>query len=437
MTFIIGSKPVSQAHDLQVSYDFCTLALHEGFERDVPVGTVHASTGILTVEYPLSYLGVRKYAVREMDRDKLPSRYQSASPDAVVRVLHTPDQVCKATFIQSAYGAPCVEASHPDRVHARYAPVPICGMVGTSHRLLATPLGTVPLVPALISSATVQDAVCLRGKEGSSLCYSWAMVWAETAGDQQCGDKLFRAVQDYDILHDMGVVNHLVIACEVAEARGDVDTRLIFDCVSRPVACYAGTMKLAISKTTAAALAVGLSLDSKALAKDLSIEIPDDAAPALIQSIKVLDAALTAVAGERDAMATALGAAEQAAEHAAAAGEHDRADAVVGRDLALRAALQVAASVGYQFERDTPEKPTGIRSARDVQHAVARSKNGKSYDRVPPAARDAYALGVWEQIARADDSGGTVIPTGPSALAKLLAGKWGMDPAAAARGTGK
>jgi hypothetical protein len=408
----------------RLAHDFMTLALGDGLgERNVTVGVVHPSTGVLSVEYPLSWLGVRLYQVREFGNvGVLPPRFAKAAPTDTVRVLHTPEQIGKDTLIRSSYGAPCVAAWHPSKYHVRENASPnFCGLLGTSHRFVETRLGPVPVVCANIIVPVVQDRIVSGQAEGSSLSYTFGVLWAEEAGDVQCGEQRYGA-GDYDVMHDMDTVNHMVTACTTEQSRGGGGARLIFDCATRPGLCYTGRMLFPLTKNVQAALAAKAP---ECTARDLAVEIPDDVAPQALAVMRALTTTLEAALGERDTLAQQLGEAENAAAAAGAQMATLQEDAAVGRDLAVTAAIKQAAGLGVVVEKKTDKCPHGATTVADVMHATVRAKGAKSYDKVPEGdARNRYVQGAWDSMLSTTESAtptrDTPTTVDPSALAGFL-----------------
>jgi hypothetical protein len=417
--------------------DFYTVAVGAGLEGrgsggEYGAGVVHPSTGVLMQEYPLSWLGVRGYQVQEIGLSRLPPRFANAAPDSMVRVLHTPDEICKEAFIRTAYQAPCVQAWHPEQYHSRYSPVEICGMLGTSHRLVDTPLGQVPVVPAGIYAARAQDAI-RGGADGSSLSYAYSLRWAEQLGDMRCGDKVFRAVQDYDVMHVMGTVNHMVVACSVNAARGKLasSARLIFDCDTRPALCYGPAMRINIPDKAA-----------KAIARDMTVEIPDDTPRPVVDLLQVLVTGIQQAIDQRDGMAGQVAAAEESVntmqEQVAAA------DLLLftHRQQAIREMIKVAADLGVKvapkFKVDmatgsdgkrTPvvEDPNGVDSVIAVKRLVVdhRAKAAGKPIAQDMLVQDGYVEAKWESALEASKgrASGEAQDTTPGGIPKINASK--------------
>lgn len=385
-------------------------------------GEVHPSTGILMVEYPLSWLGARNYQVQEIGRDRLPPRFATARATDIVRVLHTPEQLARPEFLRGAYCAPCVQPivgpngipSHPVAVHSRYAPVEICGMLGTSHYLRDTPLGPVPVVPAGIYTARAQDAIH-GGKDASSLSYAFDLLWAEQAGDQKLGDTIFRAYKDYDVIHIMGAVNHMIVGCSAGEARGKDAARLIFDCATRPEMCYAPIMQLQVTPKVKAALAAAGFAPAKA--NDLVIDLGENPPTTIPEFLRVLLASYEASLGEQANMAATM------AQQETVIGE--QSDALAQADdllfkaqqVEVREAIKMAGRLGVQVKAKHADdlgppdaskrrhpvvvNTDGAATAADVRRLWWTSKTGGKN----PAAmdtltsetsRDGYITAMWD-----------------------------------------
>lgn len=390
---------------------------------------IHPSTGFMMGEYPVSWLGKRAYQVGEIGVNRLPPRFSGARSTDLVWALHTPAEICKDSFLRTAYGAPCVQPiidmqgrpQHPGSVHALYSPVEICGMLGTSHRLVDTPLGQVPVIPATITTSRAMDAI-RGGADASSLSYSFDLAFAEDMGDVVCGDTTFRAKLDYDVIHIMGTVNHMIVACTADQARGKGAARLIFDMHTRPALCYGPSMRINVPKNVATATN----------AQDLNMELPDDAPRELVTFLQTLLTNYSTALDQRDGLNATV--AEQDATIAAQTDAIAAADTMLFRyhQRDIRDAIATAESLGIKGlspkyaddlapaakdDKDQRGKPTvvkadGVESPIEVKRAVVLAKHpGATADRVKS---DAYVEAAYDMVMAAN--------RGPAATRQTTAG---------------
>lgn len=400
----------------------------------------HPTTGIATFTYPLTWLGESEYYLREvMGPDVVVPPWIGNNPQRVIRVRHTSEDACDETFIRSGFGAPCVSGEHPGIWHASYARLPTCGFVGTSYELRPSRngKGPCPYVPTIMHDPVIAQSI-LDGNLESSLAYNYGLEWAPEGSD-------------YDARHILaggeGLINHLLVDIPPGRSRGGVRAGRAMDgpqggggtcawwdlgresSLRRSLVANAntGTMSAATRYhqngaphmkrqplLPYAALALGLAKDTTT-AKDVALELPDDAAAALAQVMPhfaTLQTALETAMTANGEMATKLGEAEAAVTEGAAEVADLKAQVAAADAITVRDAVQCAALLGVAIPLAADGSPTPIackdkdgkdatraRTTIDVQTEVVLAKSGRTtYDSLPEAHRYGYVLGSWERL---------------------------------------
>lgn len=396
------------------------------FATSTDLGEVaNPSNGIAIFKYPLTWLDVSEYYLGEMKYPGLvlPDWLEGASNRQVIRVLHTSEDACDDGFVRSSYGAPCVVGNHPGVWHATHARLPKCGLLGTSHELRPSinGRGLVPYVSYVCDVPEIGQLI-LDGAVESSLAYNYGLEWAPERGGA------------WDAKHVLagghGLVNHMLVGICPGGSRGGVRAMRALD-KARSVEAGAGvrgwwdygreisvrtrglsamkvearyhertghgahTMK--INLTPAAALALGR-------ANDATLEVPDDAMPALVNAVQTLSTAVQTATAANEEMAAqmgemevAAGAAEQTiADLSAKAGAHDA--------IVLRETIKTAALMGVTVACDKAGNPEPVMvdgkavpvTADTIMTKVVVARVGQAaLDAMPVSARGAYVRGAF------------------------------------------
>lgn len=398
----------------------------------------HPTTGIATFIYPLSWLGDSEYYLREVMGPAVDvPPWLGNDPRRVIRIRHESADVCDPVFIRSAYGAPCVSGEHPGIWHAAFARLPKCGLVGTSHELRPSRngKGLVPYVPAICDDPIIAQQI-LDGNLESSLAYNYALEWAPEGSD-------------YDARHVLGggngMVNHLLINIPPGRSRGGVRAGRAMDMKSghgfwdhareasqkrtiaeggryhesgpnhmkRITLCFPAMVALDLAKPDA-------------VAKDGTLELPDDAMAALAVAAPALGALSTAL-GEatkaNEEMATKVGELETAATETAAVVADLTAQVAAADAAMLPGVIKTAAILGYACPMGKDGKPEPVtfknaagkdasrpRTCADIREAAVLAKNGRTtYDSMAVMSRPGYVAGAWESLCKGLN-GRSVVP---------------------------
>lgn len=357
----------------------------------------HPTTGVLSVKYPLTWVGVSEYWLSELlppglpeaaGRALLPPQWRDKPLRTIVRVLHRPEQVCDETFIRAAYGLPCVAVEHPAGfMHIERAPVRRVGTLGSSHEVRLVGGGEVPVLPAFID-CPLTAARIENGDNESSLGYRCAVWWAAP------GETWGGVAYDAEHLFKRGdprldgvdpLPNHLVVAIEPMGSRGGERAAMLLD----RRRCYHRGMLIQCNDRARAALGV----------RDAALTLPDGVDPQTVETLKTLVAQLETALANGDAAAQRVGEAETALASAQSEMQTLAEDAKRGRQIARDAALAEAPTLGVKIAADVAGKLTTEHQVHE--HIVRAHLGSEALDKLPEGMRPAFVAGSLAGLRKA------------------------------------
>lgn len=370
-------------------------------------------TGVLTLRYPISYVGLAEYTLGEIRRsgggEQIPAPYSAMPDSTVIKVLHRPEQVSCPAFVETCYRLPIMRGEHAaEGLHMLRAgdSSRTVGLLGTALEMREVGGFEVPTLDAAITCPETQRDI-EAGADESSLSYVCGHDW--TGGEWQGERYHMEHILDRDDPRIADLVtkqgppraNHLTAALRPGESRGYRRTVVFADSRSREPARYAEPMLIPLSAAAAKRLPQALAgyiKGGRVADGPVTLEVPDG-------DLAAVQAFVTALAGALgDVSVAAEASAGQVAQLEAAMPELE-ADAAFGRQARAEQVRAVATGkLGVPAEKIADKLTADEILEAAVLHTVPSLR-----EHLPPASRAAdrrHAIKVaWlARVSAADDA---------------------------------
>lgn len=387
-------------------------------------------TGVLTVRYPISWVGLAEYTLGEVRRGShnggadIPAPYCDMPDNTIIRVLHRPEQVAAPSFVKSCFMLPLMRGVHAAEGLHMLRPgdsEKVVGVFGRDLQMREVNGVQVPTLDAIITDLQTQVDIA-NGADESSLSYTCGHDWTGGTWDgiqyhmEHVLDQADPRIAELVARVGPPRANHCTIALYPGDSRGYRRTAVFLDSrANAHGARYAEPMKFNLNAAAARRmppqiLALAGIPAGKVADGPITIEIPDSDVPAIAAFAQALAAATSQIAtGAEEAAAGLAEAQAQLAELSAAMPELE-ADAAVGRKARLDQARAEAIGLGCPADKLTAaDSVDAVREVAVLHLVPALAKSLPVVDaKADPAARAArtadrrHAINVaWQTLAAA------------------------------------